>query len=404
MWPVISRPQLAGYACPLTVGFHAELNRLNLPNGKGKPSLLDYYFDVFLQSKQKLSTGEYMKEIELYNRLIHEEGNYGEARFFKEVAKKYPEMSEAYHKYMKERREPVLDIMQYLMDHSEFLNKNDNQWMKEVMQVIRGTSLFFQPQIRTKIMNEGWASYWHQYLFLKDDRIGGHEVDYSRVNAYVTSLPRVGLNPYALGMRLFEYLEEIADKGCLSLEFQRIQDITKRKDYQRPTMKGKEFIFQVRENFCDFTFINQFIDQDFVNRHQLFVSGKRLNRQRRTWEYYVKSRRISDCKQMLINSLYHPPVIQVDEVKGQEGNLYLNHVFEGKPLVSDFIAGTMLGIEYLWGTPVQLETSEVAPPPPELIESPFMPHSTTEPPETEIRWQRVLYTMHDKKLDRMVLE
>ena len=38
------------------------------------------------------------------------------------------------------------------------------------------------------------------------------------------------------------------------------------------------------------------------------------------------------------------------------GNLYLVHHFEGKPLVRDFINNTMLGIEYLWGAPVQLET------------------------------------------------
>jgi hypothetical protein len=36
------------------------------------------------------------------------------------------------------------------------------------------------------------------------------------------------------------------------------------------------------------------------------------------------------------------------------------HHFEGKPLVHEFIANTMMGIEFLWGKPVMLETSEVA--------------------------------------------
>ena len=35
----------------------------------------------------------------------------------------------------------------------------------------------------------------------RDDRIAGHEVDFARVNSAVTAMPRVGLNPYALGMR-----------------------------------------------------------------------------------------------------------------------------------------------------------------------------------------------------------
>ena len=82
--------------------------------------------------------------------------------------------------------------------------------MKTVIEAIRSTSVFLQPQIRTKIMNEGWASYWHEKLFLQDDRIGGHEVDFARTHAGVTSLPRVGLNPYALGMRLSGLVARLA--------------------------------------------------------------------------------------------------------------------------------------------------------------------------------------------------
>jgi len=90
-----------------------------------------------------------------------------------------------------------IDVLRFLMEYSPFLNREDNRWMLTVLEVIRSTSLYFQPQIRTKIMNEGWASYWHEKLFLGDDRIGGHEVEYALVNAKVTSMPRVGLNPYA---------------------------------------------------------------------------------------------------------------------------------------------------------------------------------------------------------------
>jgi len=87
------------------------------------------------------------------------------------------------------------------MEESEFLNKEDNQWMKTVVEIIRDTSLYFAPQIRTKTMNEGWASYWHEKLFLADDRIKGHEIAFSRINAKVTAISRVGLNPYAIGWR-----------------------------------------------------------------------------------------------------------------------------------------------------------------------------------------------------------
>ena len=272
--------------------------------------------------------------------------------------------------------------------------------MKLVLQVIRKTSVFFQPQIRTKIMNEGWASYWHEKLFLQDDRIHGHEVDFARVNAGVTSMPRVGINPYALGMRLFDYIEDIADKGKYSIAYKRIMDASTRDKFDAKTGGGREFIFKVRENYSDFLFINAFVDQDFVSRHKLFVAGRRLNQSRMVWEYYVKSKKAQDYRQMLFDSLYHPPHIEVDPEKGKDNTLYLVHRFEQKPLVKEFIANTMMGIEYLWGGPVQLETSEV------ISISPTRGNGSSSQEETaqrEITWQRVLYKMEDRKLFKKIL-
>ena len=125
-------------------------------------------------------------------------------------------------------------------------------------------SLYFQPQIRTKIMNEGWASYWHEKLFLQDDRIAGHEVEYARVNAGVTALPRIGLNPYALGMRLFQHLEEMADRGCYAFAYCRLHGAAERERFDADTGGGRDYIFSVRENLCDFSFINTFVSYNFV--------------------------------------------------------------------------------------------------------------------------------------------
>jgi stage V sporulation protein R len=61
-----------------------------------------------------------------------------------------------------------MDLLVFILNHSSFLNKEENRWMKPILEIVRKTSLFFQPQIRTKIMNEGWASYWHEKLFLSD--------------------------------------------------------------------------------------------------------------------------------------------------------------------------------------------------------------------------------------------
>ncbi len=376
------------------VGYHAELAKFNRTEN-GCSTRMNYYFDYFLQTVKQVNTSDYVKQVGQYNDYVDKHGKLGEKAFFADVQKKYPEFDASFEKYQDKHEPESPDLLQFLIDHSPFLNKDENKWMKSVLQIIRTTSIYFQPQIRTKIMNEGWASYWHETLFLQDDRIAGNEVSYARVNSAVTSMPRVGLNPYALGMRMFYNLEEMANRGCYRYDYWRLKNAEQREDYDRKTGAGRDFIFKVRENFCDFTFINDFVDQDFVDKNKLFVVDQRLNKERMTWEYFVRSRKAEDYRQMLFASLYHPPVIEIDPEKSADGSLYLNHRHEGKPLVNEYIANTMLGIEYLWGSPVKLETSEA-----EVKAS-----SETETDEgPQVAWKRVRYMMKDRQFSREVVE
>jgi stage V sporulation protein R len=383
------------------VGYHNELSTIDTLPGTDTSERLNFYFDVFLQSGENFKISDYISEIERYNTCVPDEVDDGEKAFFTEVNKLYPEFEALFRKSRKEKDGRKLDLGQYLIEKSEFLQKEENLWMKTVMEAIRSTSVFFQPQIRTKIMNEGWASYWHEKLFLQDDRIGGHEVDFARTHAGVTSLPRVGLNPYALGMCLFYYIEEMGDKGKYSFGYRRLKDTEQRRQYDDGTARGREFIFKVRESFSDFTFINTFVDQDFITKNKLFVAGKRINKDKMVWEFYVKSRKADAYRKMLFDSLYHPPYIEIDESKNDENTLYLNHHFEEKPLIKDFIANTMIGIEYLWGNPVQLETSEVISAPP----TGGGPGTVQEGgPPKELKWERVVYTVKNKELKREVID
>jgi stage V sporulation protein R len=390
------------------VGFHEELSRLNRPAKTNATKMLDYYFDMFLQSEKKVEIHKYIKEIERYNECMKESKTHGQKAFFSEVLKKYPEFEALFKKSLEKKVDQKSDLMQYILENSTFLSKEKNSWMKPIIEVVRNTSLFFQPQIRTKIMNEGWASYWHENLFLQDDRIKGHEVDFARTHAGVTSMPRVGLNPYALGMRLFYYIEDVADKGKYSIKYRKLLDARERDSYDAKTGNGNGFLYKLRENIDDFTFINTFVDQDFVNRYKLFVAGRRLNQSRGVIEYYVKSRKAEDYRKMLLDGLYHPPHITIDQEKTNNGNLYLVHHFEGKPLVRDFISNTMLGIEYLWGATVQLETNEVehveTSQPQLSIPGLTLPVPQEEKKEKEIKWQRVVYSMKERKFSKEVIK
>ncbi len=392
------------------VGFYNELSLLNRPQDVHASKKLDYYFDVFLQTVRKVGLPEYLKEIERYNETQKQYGEMAESLFFSHITKKYPEFEALFEKQKKKEKSGTRDIIRFLVEESPFLQQEENRWMKTVIEIVRKTSLYFQPQIRTKILNEGWASYWHERLFMHDDRIRGNEVAYALVNAKVTALPKMGINPYALGMRLFSYLEDMADKGRVSYEFQKIGDAEERSKYDAKAGKGSEFVFQIRENFNDFMFINTFIDQDFVDKHKLFVTGKRLKDREQVWEYYIKSRNAADYREMLLNSLYHPPYIEVDEhITSGGGALYLNHIFEGKPLVYEYIENTMIGLEYLWGGPVKLETSEVVEASGvEQLKNPYYipipnPLLKERPSKKEYKYVRVLYTMDGKKLSKATL-
>ena len=339
-------------------GYYKEPENSNFDKSEESSEQLNFYFKVFLQETLKVPEHIIYKEVEKYNKFIEQNSELGESLFFADVKQKFPEFNTKFKKHAKVETKK-LDVMQYIMQNSEFLNKEKNKWMISVMKIVHETSVYFAPQIRTKTINEGWASYWHDYLFIRDKRIKGHESAYAKTNAAVTSISRVGLNPYAIGLRLFQHIEEMADKGTLSYDFQKLNDFNERQNFDKNLGLGKETIFEIRKNFNDFNLFNTFVNQDFTDKFGLFTVGKRLNQQHGVVEYFIKSKKAKDYKQMLINSLYHPPFISIKKELTNDTNLFLKHHFEGKQLYSEFIPDTLLAIEYLWGNQVQMETTEI---------------------------------------------
>jgi len=118
-----------------------------------------------------------------------------------------------------------------------------------------------------------------------------------------------------------------------------------------------------------------------------------------TWQYYVKSRKAEEYRSMVADSLYHPPSVKIHV--NEAGTLILNHLFEGKPLVRDFVDGTLMGLEFLWGAPVCLYTSE-----PVLQKSEEATPAATkeEQPPRKYTWKRFRYTMKGRKLSRELVE
>ena len=102
--------------------------------------MLDYYFDVFLQSIKKIKINEYVKEIERYNDCLKENRELGEKTFFAEVFRKFPEFDAIFKKSLEEKPHRKLDLMQFILENSDFLKKEKNAWIKPVVEVVRKTS------------------------------------------------------------------------------------------------------------------------------------------------------------------------------------------------------------------------------------------------------------------------
>src|SRR5262249_41785224 len=58
--------------------------------------------------------------------------------------------------------EPMRDVMQFVLEHAPL-----KSWQLDVLSMLRDEAYYFAPQGQTKIMNEGWASYWHSTIMTR---------------------------------------------------------------------------------------------------------------------------------------------------------------------------------------------------------------------------------------------
>lgn len=398
------------------VGYHEEMEkaeRQEAPETFGFFSQkLDFYFGQFLKhlhEAKTVATKFYYDEIERYNGFVIQHGKvHGETAFFEDnyFRSKFPEFAETFRKWKEKEQKPKpKDIFEHVMENSDFLKREENQWMKDVISVIRRTSLYFQPQFRDKIANEGWASLWHERLYVQDKRIYSHETDYGLVNSGVVSIPRFGINPYATGKCLFEFIERLGRTGKLSTEYQLLKGIRERERYDKNLgdAYGKKVLFEARKYLNDYLLVNFLSDddfQDFVDTYKLWIAGVRPSNTR--WdvaEIYIKTKSGKEYRKRLNRMLYHPPYIDfISTDKAKDGELYLDHIYEGRSLHTRFIPRVLVGLEFFWGKRVRLETTEY-----EEVRPPNWNEWWRQRFNPKYRKIRVLYTCENKRVQRTII-
>src|SRR5262249_20399630 len=55
--------------------------------------------------------------------------------------------------------EPQKDVLLFLIENAPIKN-----WQRDILSIVRDEAYYFTPQGMTKVINEGWASFWHSTI------------------------------------------------------------------------------------------------------------------------------------------------------------------------------------------------------------------------------------------------
>jgi stage V sporulation protein R len=230
-------------------------------------------------------------------------------------------------------------------------------WQRSVMGIVREEAYYFAPQGRTKIMNEGWASYWHSTIMTQRALEDSELIDYADHHSGTVATQPGRLNPYKLGLELLRDIEERWNKGRHGAEWEACDDYELRKSWDTGAGEGREKIFQVRALYNDVNFIDEFLTAEFCHKHKLFVYDYNES----TKQYQISSRSFDEIKQGLLFQLTNfgqPWVYVRDGNHLNRGELVLWHRYEGVPLRLDYAQDVLRCLYAMWKRPVHLETCD----------------------------------------------
>lgn len=234
---------------------------------------------------------------------------------------------------------PEKDLIWFIEEYSP----NLQDWQRDVMSMLRDEMLYFWPQIETKIMNEGWASYWHQRIIRELDLTSEETIEFAHLNSSVVQPSRHSLNPYYLGLKIFEDIEKRWDNPT-----QEERDRMGRK----PGL-GREKMFEVREFDSDISFLRNYLTKKLVNDLDLYVFEKKGA------EWKITEKAWESVRDQLVFSRVNggfPSIVVTDGDFNRVGELYLFHRYEGVELDLKYVEKTLPYVVHLWGKSVHLET------------------------------------------------
>ncbi len=247
--------------------------------------------------------------------------------------------------------EPMRDVMLFLLQHAPL-----KPWQQDVLSIIRDEAYYFAPQGQTKIMNEGWATFWHSTIMTRHGLEPNDVINYADHCAGTLATSPTRLNPYKIGLELFRHIEDRWNRGCFGEEYEQCDNLAAKQSWNTEAGLGREKIFEVRRIHNDQTFIDEFLTYDFCRQNKIFQFGYNDD----SGYYEIESRYFKDVKRQLLANLTNlgRPQISVRDANYKNRNeLFLEHRYEGVELKIDHAQATLENIYKLWTRPVSIETT-----------------------------------------------
>ncbi len=254
-----------------------------------------------------------------------------------EAKKKFPE-------------EPIKDVLGFLLEFAPL-----ERWQYDILSIIREEAYYFAPQGQTKIMNEGWASYWHSTIMTQKILSDSEIIDFADHHSGTVAMQPGRLNPYKIGIELFRDIEDRWNRGKFGKEYDECDDMVEKERWNKNLGLGKQKIFEVRKIYNDVTFLDAFLTPEFCKRYKLFA----FNYNKGSSQYEISSREFKEIKSKLLFSLtnFGQPFIYVGDANyGNRGEILLLHKHEGIDLKENYAKEVLKNMFQIWKRPVLVET------------------------------------------------
>lgn len=253
--------------------------------------------------------------------------------------------------------EPEENLLYFVEKHAPLLEP----WQREIVRIVRKIGQYLYPQRQTKVMNEGWATFWHytllNHLYDEGKVDDGFMLEFLASHTSVVLQPDYdrpyysGINPYALGFSMLSDLRRICEHPT---------DEDKR---WFPDIAGRDWLdvfdFAMR-NFKDESFIAQYLSPKIIRDLKLFcVLDDDLDD-----EVEITAIHDDDGYQAVRKSLSEQynlgnlePNIQIYSVNTRgDRSLTLRHYQHDRLPLGDTTDEVLRHLRRLWGFKVKLET------------------------------------------------